>query len=66
MTCTVYYGFGANRTFTKEMTVADAFTFAKTEGKYFPFCNIFFNGNLVYTTSGLAGYAFTCDDCPYC
>ena len=65
MNAKIIYGDGNNRKNTKILPVADAFNFVKNTRGYL-FYDIYFNGKLVYTTQGAAGYRYICDDCPYC
>ena len=66
MNCTVVYGFGSNLKYRKDMPVAEAFR--KLRDHLFvgyAFVNVYYNHRLVYTTQGVAGYRYICDDCPY-
>jgi len=64
MLCTVVYGLGRNHYHRTVMPVKEAFEFiSRPEG--WAFCDIYYNDRLVFTTQGLAGYSFICDDCPY-
>ena len=46
------------------MAVAEAFKLIPQLYGY-SFINIYYKDALVYTTMGLAGYAFICGNCPY-
>ena len=64
MDCTIVYGFGYDRKHKETMTVAEAFKLIPRLYGY-PIIDIYWNNSLVYTASGLAGYAFICKHCPY-
>lgn len=67
MNCTVVYGFGSNLKYRAAIPVVDAFRKLK-DGWFigYAFVNIYYRNRLVYTTQGVAGYRYICDDCPYC
>jgi len=62
--CEIVYGFSYNRKHTETMTAAEAFKLIPKLYGY-SFIDIYYKGKLVYTTQGLAGYAFICPNCPY-
>ena len=64
MNCTVVYGLGSNIKHRTVMSVAEAFRFIRQPDGWL-FYNIYYNGRLVYTTQGVAGYRYICEDCPY-
>lgn len=64
MDCTIEYGFSFNAKHTETMAVAEAFKLIPQLYGY-SFINIYYKDALVYTTMGLAGYAFICGNCPY-
>ncbi len=67
MNCTVVYGLSRNIKHEVVMTVTDAFRKLKDhEFVGWAFVNIYNERDrLVYTTQGVAGYRYICDDCPY-
>lgn len=66
MNCTVVYGLGSDLKRRAVMPVAEAFRKLRDhEFIGWAFVNIYYNNRLVYTTQGVAGYRFICDDCPY-
>jgi len=66
MNCTVVYGLGSDLKRRSVMPVAEAFRKLRDhEFVGWAFVNIYYNNRLVYTTQGVAGYRFICDDCPY-
>jgi len=66
MNCTVVYGLGSDLKRRAVMPVAEAFRKLRDhEFVGWAFVNIYYNNRLVYTTQGVAGYRFICDDCPY-
>ena len=65
MECTVVYGISANVKRRETMSAAEAFKKLNHIRKNWLFVDIYYNNRLVYTTQGLAGYAFICEDCPY-
>lgn len=65
MNCTVTYGISHNIKHTKTMTIADAFRFINNGYGGYAYCDVYYNDRLIYTTQGLAGYSFICEDCPY-
>lgn len=66
MNCTVVYGLGSNIKHQVTMPVADAFRKLNNhEFLGWAFVNIYVKDRLVYTTQGVAGYRWICDDCPY-
>lgn len=66
MDCTVNYGLGCDIQHDVTMPVADAFRMIR-DHKFvgWAFVNVYYDHRLIYTTQGLAGYTFICDDCPY-
>ena len=64
MECTIIYGFGCNNKRTETLPVAEAFKLIPKLYGY-RFIDIYYQDRLVYTTQGLAGYAFICPNCPY-
>lgn len=66
MDCTIEYGFGSNIKREETLPAADAFRLAMSPEMYgYAFINIYYRDRLVYTTQGLAGRRFICEDCPY-
>ena len=66
MNCTVDYGLSRNIRHEVSMPVAEAFRKLRDhEFVGWAFVNIYYNHRLVYTTQGVAGYRWICDDCPY-
>jgi len=66
MDCTIVYGLGCNIKHEKTLPAADAFKLAASPDlRGYAFVDIYFRGRLVYTTQGVAGYRYICDDCPY-
>lgn len=64
MEAIIVYGMSANIKHEETVTVAEAFRMAPKLWGY-SFVNIYVDGECVYTTQGLAGYAWICDECPY-
>ena len=65
MNCTVVYGHGSNLKHRATMPVATAFRKLSYFRTAYLFVDIYYNHRLVYTTQGVAGYLYICDDCPY-
>jgi hypothetical protein len=67
MNCLVVYGLSRNIKHEVQMPVAEAFRKIRDhEFTGWAFDNIYNQQNrLVYTTQGLAGYRWICEDCPY-
>lgn len=67
MNCTVVYGLGSDIKHRVVMPVTDAFRKLKNhEFIGWAFVNIYNDqGRRIYTTQGVAGYRYICDDCPY-
>ena len=66
MNCTVTYGLSRNIKREVVLPVAEAFRRLKDhEFAGWAFVNIYHNDRLVYTTQGVAGYRYICEDCPY-
>ena len=66
MDCTVNYGISRNIQHDLVLPVADAFRMLNNhEFVGWAFVNIYVNNRLIYTTQGVAGYRWICDDCPY-
>ena len=64
MDCTVVYGM--SRTIRHEETMSPGEAFALIPKLYgYSYIDIYYADQLVYTTQGLAGYAFICPMCPY-
>lgn len=64
MEATIKYGF--SRTIKHEETLPVEEAFALIPKLYgYSFIDIYYGNCLVYTTQGLAGYAFICPKCPY-
>lgn len=66
MNCDVVYGISRNIRHEVTLPVAEAFRKLRdNEFIGWAFVNIYLNDRLVYTTQGLAGRCWICDDCPY-
>ena len=67
MNCTVVYGLGRDIKHEVVMPVAEAFRKIRDHAFVgWAFVNVYNERNrLVYTTQGVAGYRFICDNCPY-
>lgn len=65
MDCTVVYGLSRNIKRQRVMPVTEAFRDLSKLKAGWAFLNIYYQDRLVYTTQGVAGYRFICDDCPY-
>ena len=64
MNCTIVYGFSSNIKHEETLPVKEAFELIPKLYGY-AFIDIYYQDRLVYTTQGLAGYAFICENCPY-
>lgn len=64
MEATIRYGFSSNILHTETLPVEEAFALIPKLYGY-AFIDIYVGNQVVYTTQGLAGYAWVCDDCPY-
>jgi hypothetical protein len=64
MEATIVYGFSRTIKHEEKLPVEEAFALIPKLYGY-AFINIYYGDHLVYTTQGLAGFAWVCDDCPY-
>lgn len=66
MDCTVHYGLGCDIQHRDNMPVAEAFRKIRDHAfAGYAFVNVYYNGRLVYTDEGVAGYVYICENCPY-
>lgn len=64
MEAIIRYGFSSNIKHEETLPVEEAFRLIPKLYGY-AFIDIIYDGRMVYTTQGLAGTAWVCDDCPY-